>query len=246
VSAALADASARPVVADGQLDVTVAVADEYLRVLRAGVLDRVRQPFLDEPVGGEVDAGRQCLGLSLDAQLDRQAPLPRVSDELVEVLEARLRCERRRFLGPAQDADHLAHLGKSFAACLLDDHQRCSFLLLVRSQEAACRRRLHGHHADAVPDDVVELACDPRSLLRDREPGALNPLRADSALVGLFGFPVLPAEGEPDPPSDREEDAADDEVAGVAPRVVVRDDRGHADPEREAGDRLGAVANEAQ
>src|SRR5919198_1999807 len=61
VAALVAVAAAGAVVAHGELDVPVAVADEHLRLVRPGVLDGVRQAFLDEPVRGEVDAGRKRL-----------------------------------------------------------------------------------------------------------------------------------------------------------------------------------------
>src|SRR6266498_887243 len=58
VSALVAVAAAETVVAHGQLDLPVAVPDEHLGVLRPSVLEGVRQALLDEPVSGEVDAGR--------------------------------------------------------------------------------------------------------------------------------------------------------------------------------------------
>jgi hypothetical protein len=70
VAAAVATAVARPVVGHAQLDEPVRVADEHLRVLRARVLQRVRQSFLDEPVRGQVDAGRELYRVAFDRELD--------------------------------------------------------------------------------------------------------------------------------------------------------------------------------
>ena len=83
------------------------------------------------------------------------------------MIEARLRSESGRLLGPPQHANHPAHLGERLPAGPLDDEQRLALALLVGSQQPSHRRRLDGHHADAVTDDVVKLARDPRSLLRD-------------------------------------------------------------------------------
>src|SRR5207237_6742494 len=96
VSPLVAVASAAAVVAHGQLDLPVAVADEHLGVLRARVLERVRESFLDEPVGGEVDARRELLRIALDPQVDGKPGLARVLDELFEVGEARLGSESGR------------------------------------------------------------------------------------------------------------------------------------------------------
>src|SRR5207237_513221 len=158
VSTLVAVSSAAAVVAHRQLDLPVAVADEHLGVLRARVLERVRESFLDEPVGGEVDAGRKLLRIALDPQVDGEPGLARVLDELVEVGEARLRSKRGRLLGAPQHADHPPHLRERLASRLLADEQRLPFLPLVDPQEAPRPRRLHGHDADAVSDAVVHLA----------------------------------------------------------------------------------------
>ena len=98
------------------------------------MLDRVRQALLHEPVGSQVDAGRELRRLALDLELDGEPRLARLRDEPVKVLEARLWRQRGRFLRPAQDADEPAHLGQGLAAGLLDDLERLSLLLLVGLQ----------------------------------------------------------------------------------------------------------------
>ena len=55
----------------------------------------------------------------------------------------------------AQRADEEAHLGKSFTTRSLDRHQGLPFLFLLRSEHAPDSGSLHGHHADAVADDVM-------------------------------------------------------------------------------------------
>src|SRR5438128_2144945 len=242
VSALVAVAPTGAVVHDRQLDVAVAVADEHLGVRRARVLERVREPFLDEPVGGQVDTGGKRYRLSLDAQLHREPGLARLHDQALELLEGRLRGERGRLLGPPEDADHPPHLRERLTARLLDDKQGRAFLLLVGLQEPPDRGGLHGHDADAVADDVVELARDPRALLANRQARPLLPfpLGACRPLLRLVDLPELAADGEADGPGDREGDDVPDEVTDLAPGVVVRDDRRDADRERQAGDRLEA------
>src|SRR2546423_493017 len=58
-------------------DVPAAVPAEPLGVPGARVLGRVRESFRDEPVGGEVDAGRELLRLALDPQVDGEPGLAR-------------------------------------------------------------------------------------------------------------------------------------------------------------------------
>ena len=197
MTAALSAAVARAVVADGQLDVAVVVANEHLGVAGPRVLERVRQTFLHEPVGREVEAGRELHRVAFDLELDRQARLARLRDEPVEVLEARLRRESRCLLRPAQHADEPAHLGQRLAPGLLDDLQRLALALLLRLEQPAHARRLDGHHADAVADDVVELARDPRTLLGDGCARLLLACALESlgSLLRLVGLPQLVRRG---------------------------------------------------
>src|SRR5919201_6211727 len=94
VSALVALAPAWTVVAHRQLDVAVAVANDDLGSLRPGVLERIREPLLDESVGGEVGTGGKLYRLALDAQLHREPRLARLFDPLLELVEGRLRGER--------------------------------------------------------------------------------------------------------------------------------------------------------
>ena len=117
-------------------------------------------------------------------------------------------------------------------------------LLLVGLEQPAHRRGLHRHHADAVADDVVQLAGDPGALLGDGEARLLLALE-----LGLLGEPLrhvgLPkplAEREADDPGDREGDQRPEVVAGrLGLRVVVRDDHGDDLKRRPAADRLATV-----
>src|SRR5262245_51611713 len=69
--ASTAVAAAGAVVGHRDLDAPVSVANDHVRLGRPRVLDRVREPFLYEPVRRQVDPRGQLDGLALDAQLDR-------------------------------------------------------------------------------------------------------------------------------------------------------------------------------
>ena len=67
----------------------------------------------------------------LTARAAREVPEP------VEILEARLRSERRRFFRPPQHSDHSAHLGQRLTPGSLDDEQRVALAFLVGSEQPA-------------------------------------------------------------------------------------------------------------
>src|SRR5918996_1308362 len=81
---------AAAVVGDLDLQDLAAVADADLGPGRAGVPERVGQGLLDDPVGRQVDPGRQGPRLALDRHLDRQAGLPGRPGQRLQVGEARL------------------------------------------------------------------------------------------------------------------------------------------------------------
>ena len=69
------------------------------------MLARVRQRLLHDPVGGEVDAGREALAVPLDAELDRQARTARLLDEPAEIRDPGLGGERRLASVVAEDPE---------------------------------------------------------------------------------------------------------------------------------------------
>jgi hypothetical protein len=111
------------------------------------------------------------------------------------VLEARLRRQRGRLLGTAEDADEPPHLGKRLATGLLDDQQRLPLSFLLGVQEATDAGGLDRHDAHRMADDVVELACDAGPLLGNGCAGFLGALELDpgGALLGLASLLELPA-----------------------------------------------------
>ncbi len=212
------------------------------------MLERVRQAFLNEPVRGQVDARREARGFPLHLQIDGETGLSDLVDELAQVLQARLGSERRLLLGPSQHPDEPSHLGERLAACLLDHEQRFALALLLGSQQAPHARGLHGHHADAVADHVVQLARDACPLLSDGGPRPLLtlPLEPLGALLDLPVLGQLRAESVPGEPDDREQDRDEQEVAGTLTRIVVSDDRARPDPDRQSGHRLSPVGEHAE
>jgi hypothetical protein len=109
------------------------VSDAHVCVARNGVLDRVREPLLHQPVGGQVDPGWEGNRLSLDLQGDRKPGLTRVRDEGLDAAQARLRCQCRGFLGVAQRSHHPSHLGEGLAAGSFHGEQGFALLLLLGS-----------------------------------------------------------------------------------------------------------------
>ena len=140
---------------DGKDTSAHAVADDDLRAGGVRVLHRVRQRLLHEPVGRQIHAGGKLGRLTLHVHLDRQAGLACLLDEPLEVLETRLRRQCRRLFGAPQHAYQPPHLGERLPARLLDHEQRFALTLLLRAKETPHAGGLHGHHADAVADDVV-------------------------------------------------------------------------------------------
>ena len=94
----------------------------HARARGAGVLARVRQRLLDDPVGGEVDSRRQRRAAARPPPRARPArPAARVcSRSSRQRGQARLRRERRLALLAAQDPEQAAHLAERLPARLLD------------------------------------------------------------------------------------------------------------------------------
>src|SRR6266480_3888106 len=244
VTPAVAVTHARPIVQHHHLDLAVAVVDDNFGAGRASVLQGIRQALLHEPVRGQIDPSRELRCLPLDSQLDRESSLARLLDEPVHVLETRLRRERRRLLGPPQDAYHPAHLGQRLAPGSLDDQQCLPLTLLLGAKQPAHSRRLHGHDADAVAYDVMQLARDARPLVCHCRACASLALafRPRRPLLRLVGLRELAPERETDHPDDGEDEADEDELAELAAGIVSNDDRLDPDGHRKTRDGLSPVS----
>src|SRR6266516_4383846 len=81
-------------VEDLELERGIRVADEDAGGSRLAVSECVGQCFLDDAVGGEVDAGWEWSGGAVDCEVDRQAGVSDTVDELFDLSEAWLRCAR--------------------------------------------------------------------------------------------------------------------------------------------------------
>ncbi len=112
-------AARRAVVGDLDREVGGLVAQDDRGAPGAGVA-RAAERLLHEPVGGQVDAGRQRARLALDAQLDRQPAGGEAAHERADVGEARLRGERDVLVLAAQHAEQAAQLRERLAPGLLD------------------------------------------------------------------------------------------------------------------------------
>ena len=70
-------------------------------LLRACMFKRVGQALLHEPVGGQVEAGRELRGLAVDPQPHGKARPANLFDQAVELLQPRVWRERGWVLGVA-------------------------------------------------------------------------------------------------------------------------------------------------
>jgi hypothetical protein len=88
------------------------------------VLERVRQCFLHDAVGGEIDTERYRPTRPLDTHLDRQSRLTHLWDQRLELAQPRLRHEPELLAVGAQESRHPGHLDERLAAGLLHRPQR--------------------------------------------------------------------------------------------------------------------------
>ena len=154
-----APCGAAAVVGDLDLDGVALVADDDLRARAGGVLGRVGERLLDDPVRGEVDAAGERGRLALDPQLDRLAGVAGARGERVDVREAR----RRGRVG-VRRADEPAELGQRLARDRPDQRGDLRGALGVAVDDAVGAAGLDRDHADVVRDRVVQLARDAHAL----------------------------------------------------------------------------------
>ena len=107
---------------------------------RVGVLECIRQPLLDDPVGGEVDRPGNRDAVAVEVKPHRQPGAADLVQQRVEAVESRLRRQLEVVAAPSHRAEEAAHLGERVATGALDAAERLAVLLeLVR---AACAGRL--------------------------------------------------------------------------------------------------------
>src|SRR6187549_1891680 len=116
--------------------------------------------------------------------------------------QARLRRQRELLVAAAQDAEHPPQLDKRLPPARFDRAERLAHGLLLAHQDALGSLRLDDDDADCVRDDVVQLARDPRTLLRRGEPRPLValPLEPASASPQLDRLQPPPPERATDDP----------------------------------------------
>lgn len=202
----------------------------------AGVLERVGQAFLDDPVGRQVDRRRERERLAIDVQLDGQAGPADLVQQGAEGVEAGLGHQVDAVLVAVHGGQQAAHLGQRGAPGLLDAGERIAVLGERVGELVPDRTDLEHHHADGVGDDVVELTRDPRPFLGHRDSRGRVPLplglgRAHLRHLNLLGpFP----HGETREPADPEQERDEDELADRVRGLVGDHDRGTADRDGQA------------
>ena len=148
----------------------------------------VAQRLLQDPVGGERHARREAVEVAVQARLHPQARRPRVGDQLVQPVQARLRGGLGAVLR-AQDAQDPPHLGQRVQRRRPDLGEVAARLVRKRLDLVGRRLRLDRDHRHVVGDDVVHLPRDPLPLHQHRFGVLVPPL--------LLG--ELPAGRPPDP-----------------------------------------------
>ena len=148
---------AAPVVGDLEAERARVAADGHPRVVRAGVLGRVRERLLHDAERCQIDAGRQRLVARADVERDLQARRPRPGGELADVGQAG---PGPLLVGCAQPGQ----LGERLGRQALDQLEA-----VRRAARVALRQRLgpaglDRDHADVVRDGVVQVAGDARPL----------------------------------------------------------------------------------
>ena len=121
---------------DPQL-VRVALQAHHDVRVRPGVLERVRQRLLHDPVGRQVDRGLERGAVAVDLEVDAQPCRLDALDELGQLRDAGLGRERRRIV-VAQHAEHPPHLDERLAAAALDLLQRGLVAARLSAGARAC------------------------------------------------------------------------------------------------------------
>lgn len=222
---------------------------------RAGVAQDVREALLEDTVGGQVEAGRQCPALPGYVELDGQAGVAHVLDQRADLVHARLWSEGGAVLAGPQQAEHAAHLAERLARGLFGRQQLRRVGWAVMAKAAAHGPRLHRDHADRVGDDVVQFARDPRALLRDRRarPVLALVLEPSGARLELVGAPRPLTQARAERPDHGHDRAQEDEVPGHRRGHALGDERvldhqqrrQQTDPDRQAAKRLATRTERA-
>ena len=173
----------------------------------------VRERLLQDPVGAQVDAGRQRRDRALERERHGSPRAAGRLHELVQAGEARLRISRRlavRVL--AENAQQPAHLGERVARRLTNRLEVGATLVWKSFGREAGALGLDRDCRHVVSDDVVEVARDPGALAHRR----LVLQRIDHRLARLV--------------------ALRDDLAALPARVAERQSRNHDHQQQHAGE----------
>ena len=167
------------VVVDVDRDRVRVPVDHHIDVRAGSVLDDVRERFLNDSIGAQIDARRDgCGARAFDHERGGDARSIRFAHDLVDTLETWGRREPARQLTVgSQDAEHSAHLGQRCAAARLDRPERLLGDVGLAPQALQSDARLDGDRADRVCHDVVQFAGDSQALVIDGALRHRDPLR---------------------------------------------------------------------
>ena len=151
------------------------------------VLAHVGERLLHDPVGGEVEAGGQLARLAALTSSATGTPAPRARSTSASSC-ASPGCGRElvAVLLLAQHAEQPPHVARAPRRRSRGSRAAARGRARGRVERGLGRVGLDGDHADAVGDDVVELARDPRALLGDGGLRGALPLRGRQLALGLL------------------------------------------------------------
>ncbi len=177
-------ARAPAVVQDGDLDVRSDAYDADLGPgVGARVFLRVGQGLLDDPVGGQVDGGRQRGAVVGARHLDREPCVAEGAGEFVETAEAGSGFGGGLgVVGLAEQAHGGAQLVERRTAGLADVGEGLLGLVGPLVHDVRRDPGLHVDQRDVVGDHVVQIAGDAQPLLGDAAAGLLL-----TGALGAFG-----------------------------------------------------------
>ena len=180
------------------------------------MLERVREPLLDDPVRREVECARERLPLALDAEVHGQPRPVDLVEQRAQVVEPRLRAELHAVAVAAHRAKEVAHLRERGAAGPLDALERFAVVRVLLGKVVPDGADLQHHHAEGVSHDVVELAGDVRALLGHRNAGGgvALPFCLGGPLLGRHGLRGAFLQRESREPADPEHERDEDLLGG--------------------------------
>ena len=152
-------ARAVAVVLDRQHQLVRLVRDHHARLGVAGVLQRVGERLLHDPVGGEVDARGQGHALSLHVHVHAQPGRAGAGGELLHAVDADGPLEVLA-LAVAHRSEQAPQLCQGLAPGALDQLGHLGRLLRALLHDPPGPAGLHHHHAQVVGEHVVQLARD--------------------------------------------------------------------------------------